>query len=597
MPATASAVVTTTDITAPADPARFYLETVSALTLIEGTSDGDGSEELALWCLQGVLGDAILKENVDVEPDGDFSTTLGPEQLELGRCRLRALPEGTYAPTADLSPFSGPLVTTDAFQRSRTGSGHASSEVLVDYFVNQQQAQGFGGYTSIGSCGLCGSRLFYGDTERSSEWVFYVNGRLDAEVPTLSRAGARVDGHNAWGSAVGFEDVEPGGCYTAASEELEGVPPLTFSVNGIEAFQEAGVDVTVHEEQDLVRCRDGDPMPLAEPGCGAFVPSGIRVERDIHQSRDGTLFEFETRFRSVDGQEHALDLLWTERFYDGHVPPSEPGFQFPGNGDAYAAHAAGDTIPAPDGCRHDLRARRQGRPRRGPAVRAGRRGLRRTDRRADPLRLRAALRRADDLHRAGGRHGDDADGLRAGHDPRGPGGGGEGVRRRVGRSAAHRHAARPRTAERSSGPPTPAAGRRDRSRPLRRRAQRVALPRRGGADRDRRRHTARHRRAVHAERGGEGVVRDRAGAARAARGREVPPADARQPRRARCTRFVRVGRTITRSSPAGASRLRFTGRIARRALRPGRHRMVVRAADAAGNRSKATTLRFRVVRR
>jgi hypothetical protein len=67
--------------------------------------------------------------------------------------------------------------------------------------------------------------------------------------------------------------------------------------------------------------------------------------------------------------------------------------------------------------------------------------------------------------------------------------------------------------------------------------------------------------------------------------------------RPRCTRYVKAGATITRTAPAGASTLRFTGRIGRRALRRGRHRMAIVATDAAGNRSLPRRLRFRIVRR
>jgi hypothetical protein len=66
-------------------------------------------------------------------------------------------------------------------------------------------------------------------------------------------------------------------------------------------------------------------------------------------------------------------------------------------------------------------------------------------------------------------------------------------------------------------------------------------------------------------------------------------------RRPRCTRWVRVGR-FAAHSVAGANRKRFSGRIGRRTLRRGRHRLVLRATDAAGNRSRMRRLRFRIVR-
>ncbi len=62
---------------------------------------------------------------------------------------------------------------------------------------------------------------------------------------------------------------------------------------------------------------------------------------------------------------------------------------------------------------------------------------------------------------------------------------------------------------------------------------------------------------------------------------------------------VRVRRargSLVRAKGAGAGRLRFSGRLGGRALRAGRHRMVVTATDAAGNRSPRVILRFRIVR-
>lgn len=69
-------------------------------------------------------------------------------------------------------------------------------------------------------------------------------------------------------------------------------------------------------------------------------------------------------------------------------------------------------------------------------------------------------------------------------------------------------------------------------------------------------------------------------------------------------RFQRAGRggrwagagTLRRSAFAGASRVAFSGRIGRRALRPGRYRLIVEARDAAGNVTVAPPKGFRVVR-
>jgi hypothetical protein len=66
--------------------------------------------------------------------------------------------------------------------------------------------------------------------------------------------------------------------------------------------------------------------------------------------------------------------------------------------------------------------------------------------------------------------------------------------------------------------------------------------------------------------------------------------------RAACKRYRSVG-TLTRKAALLRNSTRFSGRIGKRALRRGRYRAVVRATDAAGNRSAARKASFKVVRR
>ena len=87
---------------------------------------------------------------------------------------------------------------------------------------------------------------------------------------------------------------------------------------------------------------------------------------------------------------------------------------------------------------------------------------------------------------------------------------------------------------------------------------------------------------------------------RVAAGRRVG-GKCRQPtRRSRgakaCKRYVRAGRFAV-ASRSGANSHRFSGRVGRRALIPGRYRATLVAADDAGNRSKPRRLPFRVARR
>lgn len=62
-----------------------------------------------------------------------------------------------------------------------------------------------------------------------------------------------------------------------------------------------------------------------------------------------------------------------------------------------------------------------------------------------------------------------------------------------------------------------------------------------------------------------------------------------------CTRYTRVG-SFAAQGTAGANRKSFSGKIGRKSLKPGRYRALLLAVDAAGNRSKAKPVSFRVVR-
>ena len=63
-----------------------------------------------------------------------------------------------------------------------------------------------------------------------------------------------------------------------------------------------------------------------------------------------------------------------------------------------------------------------------------------------------------------------------------------------------------------------------------------------------------------------------------------------------CKRYKKVKGSFTHAGRAGANSLRFSGRLARKPLRPGRYRLVGTARDAAGNTSNAVRTSFRIVR-
>jgi hypothetical protein len=90
---------------------------------------------------------------------------------------------------------------------------------------------------------------------------------------------------------------------------------------------------------------------------------------------------------------------------------------------------------------------------------------------------------------------------------------------------------------------------------------------------------------------------ERAGAGRRAtvKGQRVCRPVKRRPKTRACTAY-RLEGTLTRSIRSGAGAVAFSGRINRRSLPRGTHRVTLVATDAAGNRSRPVRLTFRIVR-
>jgi plastocyanin len=63
----------------------------------------------------------------------------------------------------------------------------------------------------------------------------------------------------------------------------------------------------------------------------------------------------------------------------------------------------------------------------------------------------------------------------------------------------------------------------------------------------------------------------------------------------RCIRSVVVATLVRSNRTAGSNTIAFSGRVGRRALRPGRYRATLSATDAAGNRSRPKRRSFRIV--
>ena len=81
------------------------------------------------------------------------------------------------------------------------------------------------------------------------------------------------------------------------------------------------------------------------------------------------------------------------------------------------------------------------------------------------------------------------------------------------------------------------------------------------------------------------------------RGRRCVKQTKRNRKARKCTRYVAAGRALKRTAASGKTTVRFSGRIGRKALKPGRYRARLVVTDAARNSSQPKTITFRVVKR
>ncbi|HEX8122280.1 MAG TPA: hypothetical protein VF549_13545 [Solirubrobacteraceae bacterium] len=654
-PASAAAAVNTTKVTSPTDGEYFLIGDPPKSVTFSGQAPGAANtDKLDLTCIRHNESDYVFEANVAVS-GGTFSVTLDDHEFPGGRCRVIAVPHGASL-FGDLSKYEGPLVSSDWRRLIYTSATAKAPNQVYDWYELHTMADGYADFLSISDCGMCDSALYYADTQRTSNFVFWANALLDPTEPApLSRSGARVDGRNAWGSYVANIQVTTDGA-NVKGEDLDGVPVLTYSRNGGGPDE----DMEMIEEEDLVRCRDGDPWPVKKEQCGAWVPTGVRVLRRIVQTRGGKLVLVVDAFRSVDGREHALDLHWTEAVR----PPNaaHASFQFPWAGDAYATHAANDKVPAtssvpsrifvrtkesaPDGDRDFPQAlvmydRPLGEsvftsaetfvapteltvPAGGETTVRHAYGMATT--RAELVELgglvddkwtapaveitgpaEAAVLTVADVDVTGRASDTSLASVTLNGSPVTVGADGRWTGRTHLAEGANTLTAVARDAQGNETTatrhvtfaPPPIVTPVDKVAPalsgvsLSARTFRVAAGATAVAAAAKRGTTVRYTLSEPAT--------VSFAISRATKGRRVGGKCRRATRKNRrkraCTRYVKAGRTITRRSPAGGSTLKFTGRIGTKKLKPGRYRMAIAAADAAGNRSKATRLKFRIVRR
>ena len=317
----AHAAVTASNVTSPADGSRYLITDTSPQVNVPltGTSNGTTGDTVDIRCYIRADDYSTGTSNVPVAANGSFSTTFSTGD-PYGTCVLRAVPHN-LPQTSDASAFTGPALTTEWNQTTKIAAGPNAGKV-VDFYVLFQGAQAMNDYVSATAGGLWDSRLQY-SAGRASALVWYENAALTGNegLSTGNRSFLQVDGRNAYGP-------------DSASQLFEnnpGLPALTY-----DASRDPGTgNTTIHETNPIVVCPNETPFPPTAGSCPQFSSAGVELQRTLFADDGGRQVHIMDTWRSTDGAAHTISPHYDQWLrgnddVDGTVPV---GLRLPWVGD------------------------------------------------------------------------------------------------------------------------------------------------------------------------------------------------------------------------------------------------------------------------
>lgn len=346
IPASASAAVTASQITSPADPVhRIFDDDVpdgNQLLTVSGTSNGTTGDLVDVRCVYGDS-DELFADNVPVAADGTFTATATIESLASNdaACRLRAIPDGTSA-SDDVFAFTGPRTAVHEIDLGGTRAVSGSVTPVVNSFDVE-----FVGFRAAGDLESFTDGISdYGATTPSGERLDNDAWEYAAETNRTNyddTAGSiRVDGRNVWGGDdVPLYDYDDGG-----PEPVSAPPGFTGAQTTATVDPVTGV-LTVTETAPLFRCPD-DSFPATEAKCGSAIPVGVTLVRTTTVSDEGARVAVRDEFRSTDGAAHTVKTEQYNETDDEDYPrwrfPTDADFGYFDDGDYVTGQPAPGTV-------------------------------------------------------------------------------------------------------------------------------------------------------------------------------------------------------------------------------------------------------------
>lgn len=347
VPAAASADISSSQVTAPAD-GSFLLDNKFSSTpdqfhFTGTTSGGAPSDTVDVRCYYDG-GYSTVANGVSLAGDGSFSGDANVSTITGDSCVLRAVPAGSGGDS--VSAFAGPRLAPSEIRKGNPFTDISQNNGIWDFYVSSAGLKAFADYDSWQSCGLDDSYAYppgnsFDDPSNYMFWCdAYAYYRGDSYTP-----GARVDGHVAY-SADGVKSFAGAGTTLQVGQAPDNQPIRSMGYSP--SWDPATGNVTINETDPLMRCQqsdnsDYDNVPSPTTGtsaCDHLADVGVTVNRTITQSNDGQTVKIADDYTSTDAQPHTISLLM-EQDFDG-----DPLFKFAGDPD-YIGRSEYESVPGP----------------------------------------------------------------------------------------------------------------------------------------------------------------------------------------------------------------------------------------------------------
>jgi Glucodextranase, domain B len=331
-PAAALAIVETSQITTPATSPIYPFGEAGAKITVAGTTNIPTKVEIR--CYRGPKVDDI----VATVPVASGAFTAEVEVAALGRapCQLRAVPVGynEAQPPGVETQFKGPLVAPASFSGEPT------------FFIGEVSSLA-GGF-SIEPAGTFGleSEVFSAKAHEDFP-TFYGEGDLGDRL-IFETVAPRVQVDGAYGYLPTDANALNGELKQTAEKNKEAFTPLTGipAVAVTKSLDEATHEMTVHEEDPVVKCTPSSAFPATPSTCTGLVSTGVTLVRTWQTTDEDRVALMSDTWHSTDGAAHTVLAQYATEMHESG--PEGGSYEFPGES-GFAATHEGETRNLPGG--------------------------------------------------------------------------------------------------------------------------------------------------------------------------------------------------------------------------------------------------------